>query len=100
MPRATRLPNYPDIPTISESLPGYESGGWFGIVGPAGMPRDIVTKLNREANWAMSQPEFREKMVTMALDVIPESPDYFAKYIRADHARYGKIAKEIGLKQQ
>ena len=98
--RATRLPNYPDIPTIAESLPGYVSGGWFGIVGPAGIPRDIVTKLNREANWAMSQPEFREKMVSMALDVFAETPEYFANYIRADHARYGKIAKEIGLKQQ
>ena len=98
--RDKRLPNYPDIPTISESLPGYVSGGWFGFVGPAGIPRDIVAKLNREANWAMNQPEFREKMIPMALDVFTESPGYFAKYIRADHARYGRIAKEIGLKQQ
>ena len=98
--RATRLQTYPDYPTLAETLPGFESGGWFGLVGPAGIRRDIVAVLNREANRAMSQPEFREKMVAWALDVVVESPEYFAKFLRDDHARYGKIAKAIGLQQQ
>ena len=98
--RATRLPNYPDYPTIAETLPGYVSGGWFGIVGPAGIPHSIVTLLNREANWAMTQPDFRDKMTASGLDVITESPEHFANFIRSDYARYGKIAKEIGLKAQ
>jgi tripartite-type tricarboxylate transporter receptor subunit TctC len=98
--RTTRLPNYPDYPTIAETLPGYVSGGWFGIVGPAGIARNIVTLLNREANWAMTQPEFRDKMIASGLDIITESPEHFANFIRSDHARYGKIAKEIGLQAQ
>ena len=60
----------------------------------------IVTLLNREANWAMTQPDFRDKMIASGLDVITESPEHFANFIRSDHARYGKIAKEIGLKAQ
>ena len=98
--RATRLPAYPDYPTISESLPGFTSGGWFGFVGPAGIPRNIVALLNREANAAMNSLEIREKMVVWGLDAITETPEYFANFIRNDHARYGKIAKEIGLKAQ
>jgi tripartite-type tricarboxylate transporter receptor subunit TctC len=98
--RSTRLPNYPDYPTISESLPGFVSGGWFGIVGPAGIPRDIVALLNREANRALGQPDIRDKLVATGLDVYTETPEYFAKFIPADHARYGRIAKEIGLKAQ
>jgi tripartite-type tricarboxylate transporter receptor subunit TctC len=98
--RTARLTNYPDYPTIAETLPGYVSGGWFGIVGPAGIPRDIVAKLNAEANRAMGLPEVRDKLVASGLDVYTESPEHFAKFIREDHARYGKIAKEIGLKAQ
>jgi tripartite-type tricarboxylate transporter receptor subunit TctC len=98
--RDKRLPNYPDIPTIAESVPGYVSGGWFGIVGPAGIPRNIVTLLNREANAAMKLPEIRDKLVPGGLDLFTESPEYFAKFMRDDHARYGRIAKEIGLKAQ
>jgi tripartite-type tricarboxylate transporter receptor subunit TctC len=98
--RATRLPNYPDYPTISESLPGFVSGGWFGIIGPAGIARDIVNLLNRETNRALGQPDTRDKLVASGLDLFAESPAFFAQYLRADHARYGKIAKEIGLVAQ
>lgn len=98
--RAARLANYPDYPTISETLPGYVSGGWFGIVGPAGIPRDIVVKLNAEANRAINTPDVRDKLAASGLDLFTESPEYFAKFIRDDHARYGKIAREIGLKAQ
>ena len=98
--RAARLPNYPDIPTITESIPGYVSGGWFGIIGPAGIPHNIVASLNREANAAMKLPELRDKLVAIGLDVFAESPAYFANFIRDDHARYGRIAKEIGLQAQ
>jgi tripartite-type tricarboxylate transporter receptor subunit TctC len=98
--RAARLPNYPDIPTISETVPGYVSGGWFGVIGPAGMPRHIVALVNRETNAALAAPEIRDKLNTQGLDFFAEPPEYFAKVIREDHARYGRIAKEIGLTAQ
>jgi tripartite-type tricarboxylate transporter receptor subunit TctC len=98
--RVKRLPNYPDIPTISETVPGYTSGGWFGVVGPAGLPRPIATLVNREVNAVLTLPEIRDKLVAQGLDVYAEPPEYFAKLIRDDFTRYGKIAKEIGLQPQ
>jgi tripartite-type tricarboxylate transporter receptor subunit TctC len=92
--------NYPDYPTIAETQPGFVSGGWFGIVGPAGIPRDIVTLHNREANRALNLPEIRDKLVASGLDLTPETPEYFARFMRCDRARYGKIAKVIGLQPQ
>ena len=95
--RDKRLPNYPDIPTISESVPGYVSGGWFGVVGPAGIPKHIVALLNRETNAALAAHDVREKLSSQGLDLFAETPEFFYKYIRDDHARYGRMAKEIGL---
>lgn len=98
--RDKRLASYPDIPTIAESVPGYVSGGWFGVIGPAGITRDIVALVNRETNAALNQADVREKLSSQGLDLFNETPAFFAKYIRDDHARYGRIAKEIGLKAQ
>jgi tripartite-type tricarboxylate transporter receptor subunit TctC len=98
--RDKRLPNHPDIPTLSETVPGYTSGGWFAIVGPAGIPRPIVTLLNREANAVQALPEIRDRFVAQGLDVFQETPEYFAKFLREDNERYGRIAKEIGLQKQ
>jgi tripartite-type tricarboxylate transporter receptor subunit TctC len=98
--RASRLPNFPDIPTIGETVPGFVTGGWFGIIGPAGIPRSIVTALNREANAALAFPEIRDRLVARGLDLVTEPPEYFARVIRDDFAIYGKIAKDVGLKPQ
>lgn len=95
--RDKRLPNYPDIPTIAETVPGYVSGGWFGVVGPAGIPRHIVALVNRETNAALAAPDVKEKLSSQGLDLFAETSEFFAKYIRDDHARYGRMAKEIGL---
>jgi tripartite-type tricarboxylate transporter receptor subunit TctC len=98
--RPSRLAAYPDLPTIAETVPGYVTGGWFGIIAPAGVPRPIVTVLNREANAALNLPEIREKLGAMGLELPNETPEYFAKIVRDDFEVYGKIAKEIGLKPQ
>lgn len=95
--RATRAPNYPDIPTIAETVPGYSSGGWFGFVAAAKMPKEFVAVLNREANGAMRQPDVSERMITLGLDVANESAEFFDELIRSDFDRYGKVARAIGL---
>lgn len=96
--RATRAPNYPDIPTIAESLPGYESGGWFGFIGPAAIPRNVVTLLNQEVNRALMLPDVREKLAAFGLEVHTESPEYFSDVIRRDFEKWGKLARDIGFK--
>lgn len=98
--RATRAPNYPDFPTIAESVPGYASGGWFGLIAPAGTPKDIVTQLNREFNAAMKLPDVREKMTAYGLEIHTETPEYFTETIRRDFELWGKVARDIGFKPQ
>jgi tripartite-type tricarboxylate transporter receptor subunit TctC len=96
----TRVAQWPEAAAASEAVPGYESGGWFGYVAPAGTPRDIVVKLNDEINRAMRQPDVAEKLVAAGLIMVYESPEYFAELIKSDHAKYGKLVKDIGYKPQ
>jgi tripartite-type tricarboxylate transporter receptor subunit TctC len=91
---------WPDTPAAAEAVPGYESGGWFGYVAPAGTPRDIIGKLNDEINRAMKAPDVVEKLEAAGLNVVAESPDYFAEIIRSDYAKYGKLVRDIGFKPQ
>ncbi len=96
----TRVNTWPDTPAAGETVSGYESGGWFGYVAPAGTPRDIVAKLNDEINRAMKQPEVVEKLVALGLIVVAESPEYFGEVIKSDYAKYGKLVRDIGFKPQ
>ena len=95
-----RTPQWPDAPAAAEAVPGYESGGWFGWVGPAGMPREVVARLNDEINRAMRSPDIVEKLTAAGLTMVYESPEYFAQLIRSEHAKYGKLVKAIGFKPQ
>src|SRR5213593_10565 len=96
----TRVPLWPDTPAAAETVPGYESGGWFGYVAPAGTPRAIVMKLNEEINRAMKLPDVSDKLVTAGLIVVAESPEYFGEIIRSDYAKYGKLVRDIGFQPQ
>ena len=96
--RASRSPHYPDFPTIAETLPGYENGGWFGFIAPAGTPREIVTLLNREMNRAVTLPDVREKLTAFGLEIHAETPEYFTDVIRRDFDKWGKLVREIGFK--
>ena len=98
--RATRAPNYPDFPTIAESIPGYTSGGWFGFIAPAGTSKEIIALLNREFNAAMKLPDVREKMTAFGLEIHTEPPEYFTETIRRDFELWGKVARDIGFKPQ
>jgi tripartite-type tricarboxylate transporter receptor subunit TctC len=95
--RATRAPNYPDIPTVAETVQGFTSGGWFGFVAPAKVPKEIITVLNREANAAMKRPEVRAKLESLGLEVWTESPEYMGKLMKSEYEKYGKVARDIGL---
>jgi tripartite-type tricarboxylate transporter receptor subunit TctC len=96
--RATRAPNYPEFPTIAETIPGYQSGGWFGFIAPTGTPKDVIMLLNQEINRAMTQPDVREKMTAFGLEIHTETPEFFADTIRSDFAKWGKLARDIGFK--
>jgi len=95
--KAKRAPNYPDLPTVAETVPGFESGGWFGFVAPAKVPKEVITILNREANAAMKRPDVRAKLEALGLDLWTESPEYFRDLMKSEYEKYGKVARDIKL---
>jgi tripartite-type tricarboxylate transporter receptor subunit TctC len=96
--RAAALPN---APTIAESgLPGYHMTGWHGILGPPGLPREIVTTLNTSVAKILATPEMRGIWGTLAMEIVPNTPEQFAARLKFDYERYGKLIKAIGLKPQ
>ena len=95
--KSTRAPNYPDIPTIAETVPGFSSGGWFGFVAPARVPKETVALLNREMNVALKLPDVIAKLHALGLDVWTESPEYFGALMKSEYEKYGKVVRDIGL---
>ncbi|MFM9881807.1 MAG: Bug family tripartite tricarboxylate transporter substrate binding protein [Burkholderiales bacterium] len=96
----TRVPLDPALPLVAEAVPGYDSRGWFGYVAPAGTPPEIVSRLNDEINRAMRQPDVSEKLIALGLIIVTESPEHFVDLIRSEHAKYGKLARDIGFQAQ
>ena len=97
---AKRSALMPDVPTVGETLPGYELGVWYGAFGPPGMPAELVTKLNAEINKAMAIPEVRSRMDAIGVELVRGSPQEFATVLRSDADRYGKVIRELGIKNE
>ena len=96
-----RTPVMPELPTIAEAgpLPGYAVDVWVGLVGPAGLPRPIVERLNAEVNRLVRDPEFaREKLIAVGLDPVGGTPEKFGAVLRADLETYARIAKAANMK--
>lgn len=96
----TRAEQFPDTPTFAETLPGYDSRGWFGYLAPAGTAPQIVAQLNREINRAMMAPDVKEKLNAIGLAVVAETPQAFASLLQSDYEKYGKVIRTIGLQIQ
>ena len=88
----------PDVPTVGEILPGYELSVWYAAFGPAGMPRELVTRLNTEINKAMAVPEVRARMDAMGVDVINSTPEQLGETLKRDTVRYTKVIQDLGIK--
>ena len=85
---------YPDVPTVADAVPGYESVGWFGLLAPPNTPPDIVKKLNEVIVAAMQTPEFRDHLATLGAEPRPQTPEEFGRYINADVAKWSKLMKD------
>ena len=94
-----RVAAAPEIPTLDESgLPGFEVISWYGVVGPVGIPRDIVTRLNAEINKALGSPQMKERMLALGVEGTPGTVEQFAAFIRRDTAKWAKVIKDSGAK--
>ena len=98
---ATRSPLLPDVPTVAESgLKGYAVATWFGLLGPAGMPADLVARIQRDVAQVLATPEIRNRLVDLGVDIVANSPEEFAAYLRTEIARYAKVIKDAGIKPE
>ena len=95
---ATRTPNLPDVPTVAETIPGYEAYSWYGLWGPAKLPADIAARLNAEVNKALASAEMRDKFPALGLLLTPGSIDDFVKFQRDDMARSQKIITDGNIR--
>ena len=96
---AQRSLQYPELPTIGEFYPGFESSIWLGLFGPAGIPDAILGKLRTELRRVLESPDVKQKMnAAGGLDPYAATPEEFAELIRRDHAKYAKVVKDVGIK--
>jgi tripartite-type tricarboxylate transporter receptor subunit TctC len=93
-----RVPQFPDVPTIAETVPGYEASVSFGLFAPTGTPADIIKKINADVEQIVSDPEFQKKYLErFAVQPVPRSLDAFADYLRNDSAKWGEVIKKSGV---
>ena len=95
---AQRVPSAPDTPTVAETLPGFETGSFQGVVGPAGIPREVVARLNAEFAKAVNTPDSKERLARQGTEVRTGTPEQFGEFIRSDMARWAKVVKDSGAK--
>ena len=96
---AKRSTHVPDLPTVIESgLPGFDMATWWGVFAPAGTPKPIVARLHAEITKAMKSPEAVERFAAMGATVIGDTPDEFAAFVKAEHAKYGPVVAASGAK--
>ncbi len=93
-----RSSTYPDIPTIAESVPGFEVVAWGGIIAPAHLPKEIVTRLNAEVRTALASPAVRERFKQLGADTDPSTPEEFLDLARRETVKWAKVVKFSGAK--
>jgi len=93
---ATRAKILPDVPTVAETVPGYEASAFFGMAVPAGTPRPIIDKLNKAVNEALASPSVRNKLADMGGALIAGTPEDFGKIIADETAKWAKVVKATG----
>jgi tripartite-type tricarboxylate transporter receptor subunit TctC len=93
-----RVAALPDVPAVAEAIPGYEVVGWYGIIGPAGMPAPLVERLNQELLQVLKQPDVHERIVNDGSEPVGNSPREFRDFMAADLAKWAKVVKESGAK--
>jgi tripartite-type tricarboxylate transporter receptor subunit TctC len=93
-----RVAALPDLPAVAEALPGFEVVGWYGIIGPAGMPKPIVTRLHEELIRILNTTEVRERILADGSEPVGSSPEDFRQFMLADLAKWAKVVRESGAK--
>jgi tripartite-type tricarboxylate transporter receptor subunit TctC len=97
---AKRLPTMPDVPTIAEVLPGFESSAWFGLFAPPRMAPDLTRRMNEAARQAIASPDVRKRLESEGLQMAGNSPEEFAAFVQSEIKRWGEVVKYSGAKPE
>lgn len=92
-----RTPQLPDVPTLAETFPGFEFNSWFGILGPAGLPREVVARVHRDMERALQAPEVRGKLVDQGFEIIASTPEAFLKHVQNESDKLGKVIRDNNI---
>jgi tripartite-type tricarboxylate transporter receptor subunit TctC len=96
---ARRSAQLPDLPTVSEAgVPGFECAGWYGFAAPAGTPKDVVNKLNKEIVRILHLPEVTQRLIELGAEPVGDSPEQFAEFIKAEAVKWGTLVKALNIK--
>jgi tripartite-type tricarboxylate transporter receptor subunit TctC len=95
---ARRAVALPDLPSLAETLPGYDISNWYGMAGPAGMARGIIDRLNAEILRALAAPDVRQAFEREAIEPIGSTPEQFGAYLKSELVKWGKLVKSSGLR--
>ncbi|MEQ1775675.1 MAG: tripartite tricarboxylate transporter substrate-binding protein, partial [Burkholderiales bacterium] len=93
-----RVASMGDLPAVAEVLPGFEVVGWYGVMGPAKLPKPIVSKLHGDLVKFLNAPDIRERIVADGSEPVGSDPETFRLYLLADMAKWAKLVKESGPK--
>ena len=94
---ARRLPNFPDIPAVAETLPGYSFGGWFAIMAPAGTSPEVLARVNRDVNTVIRQPDIAERLLQFGIYEPGGTPEQLAQFIKSERENYGNAVRAAGI---
>jgi tripartite-type tricarboxylate transporter receptor subunit TctC len=95
---AKRLETLPDVPTVGESVAGYEATGWYGLCAPRDTPAEIVNKLNEAASDALASPEMKARLAGLGIEPMPTTPAGFGKFITGEFEKWAKVIESAGIR--
>ena len=89
-----RLPSFPDVPTVAETIPGFEAVSWGGVMVPAGTPPAIIDRMNSEILKILKMPDVAEKLKGLGAEIVGSTPKQFDAYVKSEIAKWGKVARD------
>jgi tripartite-type tricarboxylate transporter receptor subunit TctC len=95
--RTTQLP---DVPTLSETFPGFEQNSWFGILGPIGLSRELVTRVHSATARTLQVPEVRDKLIEQGFEIVAGTPEEFLRHVQGESDKLGKLIRDNNLTVQ
>ena len=93
-----RSPHFPELPTIAEFYPGFETTSWVGAIAPAGTPRAVIEKLNGALVKILSEPDVKARFDAQSAEIVASTPEQFADLIRSESAKWGKVIREKNIR--